>query len=243
VDETAIESSWEHEAENWVRWVRTPGHDAYWYYRDSFMDGIVPPPGRQTLEIGCGEGRVTRDLNTRGHHVVAIDSSPTLLRYARQADPQGRYELADAGALPFSEAAFDLVVAYNSLMDIADMPGAVREAARVLEPAGRFCISVTHPLNDAGMFDSTEQDALFVIRGSYFGRRPFEGHFERDGLQMTFRGWMYALEDYSRALEAADFLVERVREPAATDAAVQKQPGYRRWQRLPLFLQLRAVKR
>ena len=243
MDEAAADSSWEHEAENWVRWVRTPGHDAYWYYRDSFLDGIVPPPGRQTLEIGCGEGRVARDLNARGHRVAAIDSSPTLLRYAREADPGGRYELADAAALPFTAAAFDLVVAYNSLMDIADMPGAVREAARVLEPAGRFCISVTHPLNDAGLFESTEPDAPFVIRGSYFGRRPFEGHFERDGLRMTFRGWTYALEDYSRALEAAGFVVERVREPAATDAAVHKQPGYRRWQRLPLFLQLRAVKR
>jgi len=243
VDEAAVESSWEHEAENWVRWVRTPGHDAYWYYRDSFLDGIVPPPGRQTLEIGCGEGRVTRDLKARGHRGVAIDSSPTLLRYARDADPGGRYELADAAALPFTAASFDLVVAYNSLMDIADMPGAVREAARVLEPAGRFCISVTHPLNDAGVFESSEPDAAFVIRGSYFGRRPFEGHFERDGLRMTFRGWMYALEDYARALEAAGFVVERVREPVATDAAVDKQPGYRRWQRLPLFLQLRAVRR
>jgi SAM-dependent methyltransferase len=243
VDEAPIESSWEDQAENWVRWVRTPGHDAYWYYRDSFLDGMVPPPGRQTLEIGCGEGRVTRDLNARGHQVAAIDSSPTLLKYAREADPRGRYELADAAALPFSAAAFDLVVAYNSLMDIADMPGAVREAARVLEPAGRFCISVTHPLNDAGLFESTEPDAAFVIRGSYFGRRSFEGNFERDGLRMTFRGWMYALEDYSRALEAAGFVVERVREPAATDAAVHTQPGYRRWQRLPLFLQLRAVKR
>ena len=243
MDEAVIESSWEHEAENWVRWVRTPGHDAYWYYRDSFLDGIVPPPGRQTLEIGCGEGRVTRDLSARGHHVAAIDKSPTLVRYATEADPGGRYEVADAAALPFSAAAFDLVVAYNSLMDIADMPGAVREAARVLDPAGRFCISVTHPLNDAGLFESTEPDAPFVIRGSYFGRRPFEGHFERDGLRMTFRGWMYALEDYARALEAAGFVVERVREPAATDAAVDKQPGYRRWQRLPLFLQLRAVRR
>jgi len=38
----------------------------------------------------------------------------------------------------------------------------------------------------------------FVIRGSYFGRRPFEGRFERDGLRMTLRGWVYALEDYAR---------------------------------------------
>jgi SAM-dependent methyltransferase len=243
VDETPIDSTWEREAENWVRWVRTPGHDSYWYYRASFLDEILPPAGRQTLEIGCGEGRVARDLAARKHRVIGIDSSPTLLRYARDADPEGRYELVDAAHLPFDGASFDLVVAYNSLMDISDMPGAVREAARVLEPGGRFCISVTHPVNDAGRFDSDEPDAAFIIRGSYFGRRPFEGHFERDGLEMTFRGWTYALEDYWRALEAAGFVVERLREPVATDEAVGKRPGFRRWQRLPLFLQLRALKR
>ena len=71
-------------------------------------------------------------MKTRGHRVVAIDSSPTLLRYAREADPDGRYELADAAALPFADGSFDQVIAYNSLMDVADMPAAVHEAARVL---------------------------------------------------------------------------------------------------------------
>ncbi len=243
VDSPAVGANWEAEAENWVRWARTPGFDAYWYYSPSFFDEIVPPPGRQTLEIGCGEGRVARDLKKRGHHVVAVDSSPTLLRYAREADPDSRYELADAAALPFADSSFDLVVAYNSLMDIADMPGAVKEGARVLENDGRFCISVTHPLNDAGAFVSDEPDAAFVIRDSYFGRRRFEGRFERDGLQMTFHGWMYALEDYVRSLEGAGFVMERLREPAASDEAVAHRLAYRRWQRVPMFLQLRAVKR
>jgi SAM-dependent methyltransferase len=242
VGETRVDSDWEREAENWVRWARKPGHDSYWFYRDSFFEQIVPPPGRKTLEIGCGEGRVARDLAARNHRVIGIDSSSTLLRYAQEADPGGTYQLADAARLPFDDRSFDLVVAYNSLMDIADMPGAVLEAARVLNPGGHLCISVTHPVNDAGRFESDEPDAAFIIRGSYFGRRRFEGHFERDGLQMTFRGWMYAQQDYWRALEAAGLVVERLREPAATDEAVSRQPGYRRWQRLPLFLQLRAVK-
>lgn len=237
-----VGANWEAEAENWVRWARTPGFDAYWHYSPSFFDELVPPPGRQTLEIGCGEGRVARDLKKRGHHVVAVDSSPTLLRYAREADSDGRYELADAAALPFADGAFDLVVAYNSLMDIEDMPGAVRESARVLRPGGRLCISVTHPLNDAGSFESDEPDAAFVIRGSYFGQRPFEGRFERDGLEMTFHGWMYALEDYVRALEGAGFVIERLREPSATDEAGTTRFAYRRWQRVPMFLQLRARK-
>ena len=47
---------------------------------------------------------------------------------------------------------FDLVVAYNSLMDVEDMPAAAAEAARVLSRPGRFCISVTHPFADTGEF-------------------------------------------------------------------------------------------
>lgn len=238
----AVTEGWEQEAENWVRWTRTPGHDAYWHYREPFFAHIVPAPGRRTLEIGCGEGRVARDLARRGHAVTAVDASPTLLRYAREADPAGRYLVADAAALPFPDEAFDLVVAYNALMDIADMPGAVREAARVLEPGGHFCICVTHPLNDAGGFDGAEQDAPFTIRGSYLGRRPYEETFDRNGLRMTFRGWSYALEEYTGALEAAGFLIERLSEPAAPPEVAAARERYRRWQRVPMFLHVRAVK-
>src|ERR1700733_13937536 len=56
------ERDWDREAENWVRWARTPGYDAYWRYRDAFFEQMVPAPGRRTVEIGCGEGRVARDL-------------------------------------------------------------------------------------------------------------------------------------------------------------------------------------
>ena len=243
MDSAAVESKWEAEAENWVRWARTPNHDAYWVYGPSFFDEIVPPPGRQTLEVGCGEGRVARDLKARGHRVVGVDSSPTLLRYAKNADSDGRYELADAAALPFADGSFDLVVAYNVLIDVSDMPAAVREAARVLEPGGHFCICVTHPLNDAGSFDSDQPDAAFTIRGSYFGRRPFEGRFERAGLQMTFHGWMYPLEDYCRALAEAGFVIAKLREPTPSDQAVNREGSFERRRRIPLFLQIRAMKR
>jgi len=75
---------------------------------------------------------VCRDLAAKGHSVIGVDVSATLLRLARAADPEGCYGSADAAALPFIGKAFDLVVAYNSLMDVDDMPGTVHEAARVL---------------------------------------------------------------------------------------------------------------
>ncbi|HEY3209777.1 MAG TPA: class I SAM-dependent methyltransferase [Actinomycetota bacterium] len=236
-------NDWEQEAENWVRWARAPGHDAYWYVRDQFFQHIVPPPGRATLDLGCGEGRVTRDLRNEGHRVVGLDASPTLVRYARAGDPLAKYVVADAGALPFADGAFDVVVAYNSLMDVDDMPRAVRESARVLQLGGQLCISLTHPLTDAGTFASSSPDAPFVIGQSYFGRRRFEGTFERDGLRMTFRGWCYPLEDYAVALEAAGFVIERLREPRSSDAALDRfGPSERRWRRIPMFLYLLAQK-
>ena len=233
-----VPSDWEAEAENWVRWARTPGHDAYWYYRDSFFDGLVPPPRGRALDVGCGEGRTTRDLVARGHRVVAVDSSATLVRHARAADPDGVYVLADAAALPFPDASFDLVVGYNSLMDVADMPASVKEGARVLRPNGRLCVSVTHPISDAGSFSGDDPEAVFTIEGTYFGRRRFEGTVERDGLKMTFRGWCYPVEDYAKALEAAGLVIEAMREPTP----IGGRPEYERWRRLPMFLQLRAVK-
>jgi ubiquinone/menaquinone biosynthesis C-methylase UbiE len=143
-----------------------PGHDSYWLFRDLFFDAIGPAPGRLTLEVGCGEGRVARDLARRGHTVVALDASPTLTAMAAAADPGGRYVVGAAAALPFGDGCFDAVVAYNSLMDVADMPASVREASRVLAPGGRLCVCVTHPTADAGKFESKEPDAPFVIPGA-----------------------------------------------------------------------------
>jgi len=236
-------SSWEWQAEAWLAWARTPGHDSYWHFRDLFFDAIVPAPGRLTLEVGCGEGRVARDLARLGHMVVALDASPTLVAKAAAADLAGRYLLADAAALPFPDRCFDIVVAYNSLMDVADMPAAVHEASRVLVPGGRLCVCVTHPTADAGKFQSKAPDAPFVIPGSYLGRHRFEDTFERDGLQVAFAGWRYSLEEYARALEAANLLIERLREPPAPASALAARPGYERWRRLPNFLHLRAIKR
>jgi SAM-dependent methyltransferase len=226
--------SWEIEASNWITWARAPGHDEYWHYRDSFFDQILPSAGRATLELGCGEGRVVRDLQELGHTVTGIDSAPTLVAAAREVDPGGTYLVADASALPFADRSFDLAVAYNSLMDFDEMSLAVSEAGRVLEAGGRFCICVTHPFLDSGERESSASDARFVIDGSYFGKRRFEGTFERDGLTIPFRGWCYPLGDYSRALEDAGFVIERIREP------VNALEDPRR-DRVPLSLQLRAL--
>jgi ubiquinone/menaquinone biosynthesis C-methylase UbiE len=235
------DAEWESEAENWVRWARTPGHDAYWYFRDSFFDFIVPAPGRRTLEIGCGEGRVARDLTARGHRVTAIDNAFTLLRYARQDGPTAGYVRAESRVLPFPDRCFDVAVAYNSLQSLqcaADMTATIREAGRVLDRGGRLCACVAHPVTDLGRFIGDDPDAPFVMRQHYFETLHVDDTVQKEGLTMTFRGWTYALEHYAQALEQAGFRLEALREPRPTGAAGR----YERWRRIPLFLFFRAAK-
>lgn len=233
---------WRAEAENWVRWARTPNHDGYWAYREAFFDEFVPLPSERALDIGCGEGRTTRDLTTRGHRVSAIDASATLVRYARDADPISHYMVADAASLPFHGESFDMAIAYNSLMDVDDMPRSVKEAARVLRGGGRLCVCVTHPMADAGKFGQRSADAPFVIDGSYLEQRSLIERFERAGLVMRFSSWCYPLQEYARAFESAGLLIETLREPVPDESFVQDDPAEARWQRIPAFLFLRLVK-
>ncbi len=214
---------WDRQAANWAAWA------------SAFFE-LVPAPGRRTLEVGCGEGRVARDLVKRGHRVTACDSTFELVKLATEADQISDYLRSDAAALPFRDESFDLIVFYNSLMDIDDMESSVREAARVLAPGGKMCACVTHPIPDAGKFESSEDDAPFVISGTYLGDRRWIEivPIERDGLRMEFAGWAYPLEGYFRALESAGFAIEAVREPPSQTAG--------RWTRIPLFLMWRAVK-
>lgn len=228
----SLQEAWEGQAENWVRWARKPGFDSYWtFHRDPFHASL-PPPGRKTLDLGCGEGRVTRDLRALGHTVLGLDSAPSMIAAAQQADPDGAYVLANAAELPFEDGSFDLVVAFMSLMDMDDMPGAVAEVGRVLQPGGRLCAALAHPINTGGRFE-TKDPPVFVI-ADYLAERRLSDEIERDGLVMTFNARHFPLAAHAEALEAAGFMLERMRE-----IYDDEDPG---WRRVPMFLDYVALK-
>ena len=77
-----MRNAWDLHADEWISWARAPGHDSYWrFHREAFLP-LVPPPERLTLDIGCGEGRLTRDLSRLGHRVLGIDASPAMVTAA-----------------------------------------------------------------------------------------------------------------------------------------------------------------
>ncbi|WP_054308743.1 class I SAM-dependent methyltransferase [Mesorhizobium sp. 1M-11] len=228
---------WSDVASEWIEWARAPNHDAFWAYRPALREFIGKGAG-DALEVGCGEGRVSRLLRECGYRVTATDTVEAFVAAAREADSADRYEVAPATALPFEPASFDFVMAYNMLMDVDDVPAAVKEMRRVLRPSGTLFVSIVHPFADRGRFDRERPDTPFVVDGTYFGREHFEGAEERDGLRMRFAGWSQPLQNYMAALERGGLAVTSLVEPAP-DAGPQ-WAALRDWDRIPLFLWLKA---
>ncbi len=231
--EGADGAHWSRVADQWIAWARTPGHDAFWAYQER-LRAFVGEGSGEAIEVGCGEGRVARLVRSLGWRVTATDVAPELLDAARALDSADAYALAPVTALPFADGQFDLAVAYNMLMDVADVPGATRELRRVLRPEGTLVVSIVHPTADLVHFAENGQT---LFDQPYFGRKRFEGAEERDGLRMEFAGWAQPLEAYAMALEAAGFAITALREPVPDAGAGERLA---RWTRLPLFLWLKA---
>jgi SAM-dependent methyltransferase len=234
----SLGEGWDRHADEWIAWSRT-GLDTYdKFHRDVFLP-LVPAPGRLTVDVGCGEGRVSRDLRAMGHRVLAVDLSLTMSRAAaaHPTDPVPAV-VADATTLPLPAGAADCAVAFMSLHDIDDMEAAIAESARILARGGHLVFAIVHPINSAGQFVGVkgDPDRPFVISGSYLHAVRYVDTFIRDdGLNMTFHGEHRPLQAYTEALTDAGFVIERLREVTDPDPE-------RAWQRIPLFLNIVAVR-
>jgi SAM-dependent methyltransferase len=233
-----LRGAWDANARAWITWAREPGHDSYWrFHRDAFLP-LVPPPGHLTLDVGCGEGRVGRDLGRLGHRVIGVDGSAAMAEAAAtHPEAPGPVVIGDAALLPLPDSVADCVVAFMSLQDVDELESAIAEAARVLVPGGRLAMAITHQANTAGHFapGPDDGDPPFVIEGSWFERKALSDTCGRDGLVMTFHSEHRPLHDYVDALADAGFLVERLREVGEPDPESK-------WYRIPLFLHILAVR-
>lgn len=99
--------------------------------------------GRSVLDAGCGTGYGAASLADRARSVIGVDVAGEAIEYARRsyARPNLCFLQASATALPFSDGAFELVVAYELIEHLRDWEQLLAEMRRVLAPAGECLIS------------------------------------------------------------------------------------------------------
>lgn len=100
-------------------------------------------PGMRVLDVGCGPGTITLDLAeaVAPGTVVGVENvEPPLVAARQEAERRGdsstRFEVADAFALPYDDASFDVVHAHQVLQHVTDPVAVLREMARVCTPGG-----------------------------------------------------------------------------------------------------------
>ncbi|HZP20391.1 MAG TPA: class I SAM-dependent methyltransferase [Bauldia sp.] len=117
------------------------------YAEDLARRAAALAPGA-VLETAAGSGVVTRALAPKlpiGARYAVTDLNRPMLDYAAAQQPHDTriaWREADALALPFEDASFDVVLCQFGVMFFPDRIAGYREARRVLKPGGRFLFNV-----------------------------------------------------------------------------------------------------
>jgi SAM-dependent methyltransferase len=233
---------WETHAEWWIDGF-TAGADP------EYEEQILPLAARElagaqrVLDVGCGDGQVSRLAARLGAQVVGIDPTWNCVSVANQ---RGGAVFARAGAaqLPFADGTFDAVVACLVFEHIRDVDSAIAEVARVLQPGGRFCFFLNHPLlqtPNSGWIDDQFLDPpeQYWRIGPYLIEDETIEEVEKD----VFIPFIHRpLSRYVNTLAANGLLLERMEEPAPPAGFLAKAEEYLAASTIPRLLYLRTRK-
>ncbi|MBF6329977.1 class I SAM-dependent methyltransferase [Nocardia transvalensis] len=115
----------------------------------------------RVLDIGCGNGQLTRLAARRGASAMGVDlSGPMLARARERAKAEGvgnvSFEQGDAQVYPFPDAAFDVALSRFGIMFFTDPIAAFANISRALRPGGRLAFVSMPP------FSGTDIDSVFA---------------------------------------------------------------------------------
>lgn len=109
----------------------------------------LPDDPRRIMDVGCGTGQLTKEMNRLGHKVMGIDiSNPALKKYKDAGNPGLRNNLHRA-SLPFVDESFDCIWCTEVLEHVSRPRKLLQEFHRVLDRTGKLIITVP---NSAHLF-------------------------------------------------------------------------------------------
>jgi len=100
------------------------------------LEWLDPRPGEYVLDLGCGDGHLTRRIAESGAHVLGVDASTEMVAAARERGIEAEH--AKAEELPFRDSTFDAVFSNAVLHWVRDQDAMMQQVHRVLKPGRRF---------------------------------------------------------------------------------------------------------
>jgi SAM-dependent methyltransferase len=132
------------------------------------------------LDVGCGPGLVARHLSGRVSALHGVDVSEAMVERAREAVPDGEFQVSEPGRLPHEDARFDLTYAVCVLHHVprGERPALLSEMRRVTRPGGLVVVFEHNPWNpltrrvvracdlDEGVELLTRREVVAGLRGA-----------------------------------------------------------------------------
>jgi ubiquinone/menaquinone biosynthesis C-methylase UbiE len=162
------------------------------------LELAAPRPAWRVLDVATGAGHTALLFAPHVAQVVAVDLTPAMLAQTEKLAQERGLDnivtrLADAEALPFAEASFDLLTCRLALHHFPHPEQALAEFARVLKPGGRLAFSDNITVPDA----------------------PAAAYYNAyEKLRDPSHHWVYALAELERMFSAAGLVVEAVKQAA-----------------------------
>jgi SAM-dependent methyltransferase len=199
---------------------------------------------RSLLDVGCGEGQISRLAASLGgvERIVGVDPTWAQIRMAQTRAGGPAYARGEASGLPFADDAFDAVVACLVFEHIVAVDEAIAEVARVLRPGGRFAFFLNHPLlqtPNSGWIDDQILDPpeQYWRIGDYLIEDENLEEVEKD----VFIPFIHRpLSRYVNALADNGLLVERMDEPAPPPGFLERASEYEAAATIPRLMLLRV---
>ncbi len=231
---------WEDHADWWIDGF-TEGADP------EYVEQILPMAREElagfdrVLDVGCGDGQISRLVAADGASVVGIDPTWNQIRVAHERGGGAAFVRSGAAELPFADASFDAVVACLVFEHIDDVDQAIAEVARVVRPGGRFSFFLNHPLiQTPGSYwiddHTVEPPEQYWRVGPYLAEQAFVEQVEQ-GVYIRFVH--RPLSRYLNALADQGLVLERMIEPAPPAGFLARAEEYAAAAAIPRLLYLR----
>ncbi|CAN5226051.1 class I SAM-dependent methyltransferase [soil metagenome] len=172
--EDEILNSWDINATEWSQIMEQGGIDSRKFTNPAIVEAISNYEPLKILDLGCGEGWLTRALTHENNKVIGVDATEALLETARQKGSQKYFKITYKDIVEgvnIPEAPFDAVVLNFCLYEKNEVPNLLIALERSLSDPGLIFIQTLHPsyllMNELPYEDQWIEDSWKGLNGNF----------------------------------------------------------------------------